>query len=135
MSSTVRLPRIGTASREPGADGAQDNTVDSAMRDVVGELFRRVVREELSAALSAAGLVGSGQPSQHRTDRTPVVEGLWDTRQAAEFLRVSDSWIYHRASAGSIPCVRVGHNLRFDPDALRAWVRGERRGGRVVPLK
>ena len=71
-----------------------------------------------------------------RIDReSPTPEGLWDVHEASTFLGASTSWLYHRAAAGKIPCIRVGHNLRFDPAALKAWTRGERGGGRVIPLK
>lgn len=43
----------------------------------------------------------------------------------AEFLSVSKSWVYQAAAAGSLPSVRIGAALRFDPEVIRAWVRGE----------
>ena len=50
---------------------------------------------------------------------------LWDTNDVAAYLKVSRSWVYHRAEAGQLPCVRVGGLLRFDPEAIRASARGE----------
>jgi excisionase family DNA binding protein len=52
-------------------------------------------------------------------------DGLWDTSDVAAYLKVSRSWVYHRAEAGQLPCVRVGGLLRFDPAAIRASARGE----------
>jgi excisionase family DNA binding protein len=50
---------------------------------------------------------------------------LWDANDVAAYLKVSRSWVYHRAEAGQLPCVRVGGLLRFDPAAIRAAARGE----------
>ena len=85
----------------------------------------------LSAALHLAVAVPFFWPRAQAADK----HQLWNAARAAEYLGVSTSWVYHRSAEGSIPCVRVGHALRFDPAALAAWTRGERRGGRVVPLK
>lgn len=52
-------------------------------------------------------------------------DALWDTKDVANYLKVSRSWVYHRAEAGLLPCVRVGGLLRFDPAAIRAAARGE----------
>jgi predicted DNA-binding transcriptional regulator AlpA len=48
---------------------------------------------------------------------------LWDAKDVAVFLKVSRSWVYHRAEAGLLPCVRIGSLLRFDPDVIRRLVR------------
>ena len=50
---------------------------------------------------------------------------LWDTNDVAKYLKVSRSWVYHRAEAGQLPCVRVGGLLRFDPAAIRESVRSK----------
>jgi excisionase family DNA binding protein len=41
----------------------------------------------------------------------------------ARYLKVSRSWVYHRAEAGLLPYLRVGALLRFEPAAVRAYVR------------
>jgi hypothetical protein len=33
---------------------------------------------------------------------------LWDANDVARYLRVSRSWVYQRAEAGLLPCLRVG---------------------------
>ena len=48
---------------------------------------------------------------------------LWDAQDVARYLKVSRSWVYHRAEAGLLPCVRVGGLLRFDPAAIKDSVR------------
>ena len=46
---------------------------------------------------------------------------LWTVAEVASYLRVSRSWVYHRAAAGLLPCLRFGALLRFDPEAIRAY--------------
>jgi excisionase family DNA binding protein len=62
------------------------------------------------------------QPAQLDPDAT-----LWTAIDVAAFLRVSRSWVYHRAESGELPYLRVGGLLRFDPEAIRNFARGELR--------
>ena len=50
-------------------------------------------------------------------------DALWDANDVARYLRVSRSWVYHRAEAGQLPHLRVGGLLRFDADVVRAFIR------------
>jgi len=50
-------------------------------------------------------------------------DGLWDANDVARYLKVSRSWVYHRAEAGELPHLRVGGLLRFDADVVRAFAR------------
>jgi len=50
---------------------------------------------------------------------------LWDATDVARYLKVSRSWVYHRAEAGLLPYLRVGALLRFEPRAIRAHVRDQ----------
>lgn len=60
---------------------------------------------------------------------------LWTAKEVADFLRVSRSWVYGRAEAGDLPVLRIGGLLRFDPDAIKAYARGEKpSGAKVVAL-
>jgi excisionase family DNA binding protein len=52
-------------------------------------------------------------------------EGLWTVADVARYLKASRSWVYHRAESGELPCLRVGGLLRFDPEAIRAYARGQ----------
>jgi len=61
-------------------------------------------------------------------------QGLWTTKEVAAFLRVSRSWVYHQAEAGLIPCLRVGSLLRYEPDAVRRFARGEWKPANVIEL-
>jgi excisionase family DNA binding protein len=55
----------------------------------------------------------------------PSDDVLWDVADVAHYLKVSRSWVYHRAEAGGFPLRRVGGLLRFDPEAVKAFARGE----------
>ena len=49
---------------------------------------------------------------------------LWDANDVARYLKVSRSWVYHRAEAGLLPCVRIGSLLRFDPKVITRLAQG-----------
>jgi excisionase family DNA binding protein len=51
---------------------------------------------------------------------------LWDVRDVAAYLKVSRSWVYHRAEAGTLPCLRIGALVRFEPDEIRAFAQRSR---------
>ena len=70
----------------------------------------------------------------HAVPSVPEHEPLWTVAETAAFLRVSRSFVYQACAAKTMPHVRVGASLRFDPVALRAWVRGEGAAARVVTL-
>jgi excisionase family DNA binding protein len=53
-------------------------------------------------------------PSRHSTH-----DELWDVNDVARYLRVSKSWVYHRAEAGLLPYRRIGGLLRFEPHRIR----------------
>ena len=65
------------------------------------------------------------------------IEGLWDVRDVASYLKASRSWVYLKAEAGVLPSLRIGGLLRFDPEAIRAFARGQgtAQGGTVVPFR
>lgn len=86
-------------------------------------IFLRRTAEPSVSTLKERGRVaettsGSLQPS-----------GLWDAADVARYLKVSRSWVYHRAEAGLIPTVRLGGLLRFDPKAIRDLAKGQVRAG------
>jgi excisionase family DNA binding protein len=70
-------------------------------------------------------------------DQTGNDDLLWDANDVARYLKASRSWVYHRAEAGVLPCVRLGGLLRFDPRAIRSLVLGGRTGAparKVIPF-
>jgi excisionase family DNA binding protein len=70
--------------------------------------------------------VRAAQSSETGDDDAPTgvfvrpSSNLWDAQDVARYLKVSRSWVYQRAEAGLLPCVRVGGLLRFRPDSVRA---------------
>jgi len=64
------------------------------------------------------------------------VEQLWNVQDVAGYLKVSRSWVYHHAESGEVPCLKIGGLVRFDPQAIHAFARGEStHGGRVVQFR
>ncbi len=62
-------------------------------------------------------------------------ESLWNAKDVARFLKVSRSWVYQKAEAGVLPYLRIGGLVRFEPETVRAWARGEPLpAARIVPL-
>src|SRR5579863_6584256 len=55
----------------------------------------------------------------------PDPDALWTVADVAAFLRVSRSWVYHRAEAAELPVLRIGGLLRFDPSRIKAYARGD----------
>jgi hypothetical protein len=56
----------------------------------------------------------------------------------AGFLKSSTSYVYKQAATGILPSQRISSMLRFDPEMVRAFARGEVRGkpgGGLVILK
>jgi excisionase family DNA binding protein len=93
----------------------------------------------LSQALAAndAETVSVPRPVLRQTLRElrRLLMGLWDAKDVARFLGVHRNWVYQQAEAGQLPCVRIGGNLRFDPDTIRSIAKGQPiRGTRVVAL-
>lgn len=64
----------------------------------------------------------------------PNVEPLLTAEQVAELLQVSVSMVYKLRRTGALPAVPVGALLRFNAEAVRAYMRGEPppRGPRLV---
>lgn len=57
-------------------------------------------------------------------------ESLWTWREVADYLKLSRSWVYREAEAGRLPCLRLPSaggkgSLRFEPEQIRAYARGE----------
>lgn len=68
------------------------------------------------------------RPARVESDAPPVARvGLWSPRDVAGFLNVSRSWVYQKSEDGLLPVIRMPGSslLRFDPDDIRAYARGE----------
>ncbi len=55
--------------------------------------------------------------------------GLWKVADVAKYLRVSNSWVYHQAESGRLPCIRLGALVRFDPIAVVGFAKRESEKG------
>jgi excisionase family DNA binding protein len=64
-----------------------------------------------------------------------VSERLVDAAAIADLLGVPTSWVREQTRAGAIPHVRLGRYVRFDEDAVRAWVAECSRPGRPIVLR
>jgi excisionase family DNA binding protein len=67
-------------------------------------------------------------PAAGDAERARVAGGLVDAAAAAALLGVPRSWVLAQARAQRIPHVRLGRYVRFEPDELRVWWEGRRRG-------
>lgn len=81
--------------------------VTSLLREVVLRL------ERIESAIDR-----SKEPA---TDRS--TDGLWTVDEVAEFLSRSKRSVYQLAADGTLPVLRLGGHLRFDPARVREWFR------------
>jgi excisionase family DNA binding protein len=47
---------------------------------------------------------------------------LWTINELSSSTRLAISTLRHYVSDGLIPVVRIGRSVRFDPDAIDAWI-------------
>jgi excisionase family DNA binding protein len=66
---------------------------------------------------------------------TSQTEALWTWKEVATYLKASRSWVYQRAEDGTLPSLRIGGFLRFDPSTVRAWALNGASTATVIPLK
>ncbi|BDG04985.1 helix-turn-helix domain-containing protein [Anaeromyxobacter oryzae] len=52
-------------------------------------------------------------------------EALLTAKEVAGLLKASESMIYKLQREGRLPAIRIGWLLRFHPDTVRAFMRGE----------
>lgn len=60
-----------------------------------------------------------------RDGMDPSLEPLMTAETVAEMLNVSLSMVYKLRRSGALPSVQVGALYRFNPNAVRAFMRGE----------
>lgn len=58
---------------------------------------------------------------------------LWRVEEAAEYLGIRPKTLYEWVRLGRVPYRKIGFNVRFDPDELEQWTRGQSRGGGELP--
>ena len=97
---------------------------EQALRALVADEVRRILATEGRAQ---GGPLVPAQPSAQ----------LWTVDEATAYLRMSRSWVFDQAAAGLLPCRKLGRAIRFDPEEVRGFARGEAPpsvGGRVLPM-
>jgi excisionase family DNA binding protein len=53
---------------------------------------------------------------------------MWKVSDVAQYLSMSESWVYKQAELGELPCIRFGAALRFSSRAVKAFVTSLMRG-------
>jgi predicted DNA-binding transcriptional regulator AlpA len=84
--------------------------------------------EDTTTLVFAAGRGDRRAPTSRST--------LWNPADVAAFLQVSRSWVYQKAEAGLLPVIRLPGSslLRFDPDTVRAFARGDWKPAATRPV-
>lgn len=57
-----------------------------------------------------------------------IPERLWTVRELARHLSVHEKTVYDWVARGTLPCVRLGHRLRFDPHDVLRWLSARKEG-------
>ena len=52
---------------------------------------------------------------------------LLDAKRAANHLGVPVSWVREKARCGELPCVHLGHYIRFKPEDLDQFIKDHRK--------
>ena len=80
-----------------------------------------------------------GRPEETHGDaaKEATAESLWTVRECADYLRVSESWIYKHVDLGELPHAKLGRALRFHPARVRDYAEKLCDGGgaKVIPLR
>lgn len=64
------------------------------------------------------------------------IESLWTVDDVCTYLKASRSWVYERAASAELPSTKLRGLLRFEPEVVRAFARGEgTKGGRIVLMQ
>ena len=75
----------------------------------------------LKARASVSGIVEGPEPRRrHSGALLDTTTPLWDLKQAAEYLGVSESWV--RRHLSELPHSRHGRLIRFDSDKLKTTI-------------
>jgi excisionase family DNA binding protein len=62
------------------------------------------------------------------TTPSPESGDILTLQEAADFLKVSSRTLWSLFSEGKVPGFKVGGQIRFNADSLRAWVRQQEGG-------
>lgn len=76
-----------------------------------------------------------GSPQLSTARAGPEVSGvgrLMDVRELSQALNVPVSWLYQRTRLGTIPCIRIGKYVRFDPQEVIGFLRDSERDDKAA---
>ncbi len=78
------------------------------------------------------GSNNSGASGNARPSLVVVPEGgLWTAADVAAYLSLSVDWVWKQVRCNSgLPFIRLGRNVRFDPDKVKAWLAAQPQGGK-----
>jgi excisionase family DNA binding protein len=68
----------------------------------------------------------------------PMAPLLLTPKEARSILRIGERKLFELTKEGTIPCVRIGRLVRYDPADLRTWIEANKNsnnaatGGEVV---
>ncbi len=78
------------------------------LENALEALLRRIVREEVQVILRQNG------------NQEPKL--LYNMKEAASLLSVLETWLGRAARQGLVPCVRMGHYVRFTANDLESYI-------------
>jgi excisionase family DNA binding protein len=64
-----------------------------------------------------------------------MTDRLLTAREVADRLGVDESWVREHTRAGNIPCVRLGRWIRYEWEAVSAWLETCKQPGRPVMFR
>jgi excisionase family DNA binding protein len=56
------------------------------------------------------------------------MERLWNHKQVADYLGISEHTVRGKVSRKQIPFLKIQHSCRFDPQEIKEWVRAHAQG-------
>lgn len=62
------------------------------------------------------------QPVDRPPIDRPLRSQMLRAAPVAKWLNTTEKRVYHWARVGLLPCVRIGRNVRFNEDEIRAWI-------------
>ena len=73
---------------------------------------------QCEAALPGLTRISLAENRAMHTDRQQEMAQLHTPAEAAEILRIRESWLRAKAAARAIPCTFIGKHLRFSDDDI-----------------
>jgi len=62
-------------------------------------------------------------------------EHLWTTMEVSTYLRIKPSIIRYWVQCASIPFIKLGRQIRFDPIDIKNWINNQKNGNFSIPEK